>query len=64
MKHSRKVWSTILAASMLAAMAMTGCGGNNEESTVSVDTSDLYTEAGTYFPIVNEPITLTVFTEH
>ena len=63
MKHSRKVWSTILAASMLAAMAMTGCGGNNEESTVSVDTSDLYTEAGTYFPIVNEPITLTVFTE-
>lgn len=61
MKHTRKVWATILVSSMIAAMALSGCGGNEEESSATAETADLYTEVGTYFPIVNEPIELHTF---
>ncbi len=60
-KLTKRVWCTILTAAMLSALALTGCGGGDDTSTASVDTANLYTEAGTYFPIVNEQITLDVF---
>lgn len=59
-KPTKRTLCTILTAAMLTSLALTGCGGN-DENTVSVDTSNLYTEAGTYFPIVNEQISLTLF---
>lgn len=58
--RSRKIWTTAVAAAMLLSTVLTGCGGEKQE-TSTVETADLYTEVGTY-PIVNEPISLTLFT--
>lgn len=60
-KMSKRVWCTVLTAAMLSGLTLSGCGGGDESSTASVDTADLYTEVGTYFPIVNEPIQLTTY---
>lgn len=58
--RSRKIWTEAVAAAILLSTVLTGCGGEKQE-TKTAETADLYTEAGTY-PIVNEPISLTLFT--